>query len=119
MNGDAPEERFDGPSVIVGRGRLGTALATMGMGEDVVLGRGEAIPATLAATSGRGESEGDGELMLYEQQSAFFSFSFRSMFSRDRLVAPAFLLKYIFQLEIAILKVSLVGLVLQAEGTEI
>ena len=64
MNGDAPDEKFDGPSVIIGRGKLGTALASMGMGEDVVLGRGEAIPETLAASSGKGEAEGDGGLML-------------------------------------------------------
>lgn len=63
MNGDAPDEKFDGPSVIIGRGRLGTALATMGMGEDVVLGRGEPIPDTLPASSGRGEAEADGEFL--------------------------------------------------------
>lgn len=45
--------------MIVGGGRLGTALAKMGMGEDVVLGRGETIPETLPASSGKGAGAGD------------------------------------------------------------
>lgn len=63
LDGNAPEEKIDGPSVIIGKGRLGTAIASMGMGEDVMLGRGEAVPETIAASSGRGE-EGDGEKLF-------------------------------------------------------
>ncbi|CAN0259526.1 unnamed protein product [Ectocarpus sp. 12 AP-2014] len=55
LDGNAPEDTIDQPSVIIGRGKLGTALASMGMGEDVVLGRGEAIPDSLPCSSGRGE----------------------------------------------------------------
>ncbi|CAM9994542.1 unnamed protein product, partial [Hapterophycus canaliculatus] len=47
LDGVAPEDTIDQPSVIVGGGKLGTALASMGMGEDLVLGRGEEIPLTL------------------------------------------------------------------------
>lgn len=35
----------------------------MGMGEDVVLGRGESIPNTLPASSGRGEGEEEGGVL--------------------------------------------------------
>lgn len=64
LDGNAPDERVDGPSVIIGRGKLGTALANMGMGEDIMLGRGEGIPATIPASSGKGEGDGeeDGEV---------------------------------------------------------
>lgn len=47
--------------MIIGGGKLGSALASMGMGEDVILGRGEGIPDTIPASSGKGE-EGDGVL---------------------------------------------------------
>lgn len=55
LGGQAPEEKTDGPSVIVGKGKLGTALAGMGMGDDVMLGRGEVIPETIPGARGEGE----------------------------------------------------------------
>lgn len=63
LDGNAPDETVDGPSVILGGGKLGTALASMGMGEDVILGRGEGIPDTIPASSGKGE---DGDSLLKE-----------------------------------------------------
>ncbi len=61
LDGNAPEDTIDQPSVIIGKGKLGTALFQMGMGEDLVLGRGEPIPDTLPYSSGKGEGGGDGE----------------------------------------------------------
>ncbi|CAN0215170.1 unnamed protein product [Ascophyllum nodosum] len=59
LGGQAPEEKVDGPSVIVGKGRLGTALASMGMGEDMMLGRGEGIPEDIPGSSvGEGDDGG-------------------------------------------------------------
>lgn len=61
LDGNAPEDTIDQPSVIIGRGKMGTALASMGMGEDLVLGRGEEIPLTLPYSSGKGDNGEDGE----------------------------------------------------------
>lgn len=55
LGGQAPEEKTDGPSVIVGKGRLGTALAGMGMGDDIMIGRGEGIPEYIPGAGGEGE----------------------------------------------------------------
>lgn len=38
-------------------------MKNMGLGEDVVLGRGEPIPDTLPATSGRGEGGEEGVVL--------------------------------------------------------
>lgn len=64
LDGIAPEDTIDQPSVIVGRGKLGTALASMGMGEDLVLGRGEDIPLMLPYSSGKGDEGDSGEFTL-------------------------------------------------------
>jgi len=61
LDGNAPEDTIDQPSVIIGKGKLGTALFQMGMGEDIVLGRGEPIPDTLPYSSGKGDGGVDGE----------------------------------------------------------
>ena len=58
LDGNAPEDTIDQPSVIIGRGKLGTALASMGMGEDIVLGRGDPVPETLPYSSGKGDDSG-------------------------------------------------------------
>ncbi|CAM9230913.1 unnamed protein product [Chrysoparadoxa australica] len=52
LNGVAPEATKDGASVIIGKGKLtpgklGTSLANLGLGDDVLLGRGEELPATI------------------------------------------------------------------------
>ena len=47
MEGKAPKDTVDGPSVIIGRGRLGQALKDLGKGDDVFVGRGEQIPLSL------------------------------------------------------------------------
>ncbi|CAN0104848.1 unnamed protein product [Discosporangium mesarthrocarpum] len=55
LTGKAPEEKSDGPSVIVGAGKLGNALAAMGMGDDVLVRRGESIPQAIPTGAGGGE----------------------------------------------------------------
>jgi hypothetical protein len=52
IEGKIPPETTDQPSVIIGKGALGKALGDMGLGGDVLLGRGEAIPETVAGFKG-------------------------------------------------------------------
>jgi len=46
-SGRAPKEQKDQPSVIIGKGKLANMWASLGKGDDVLLGRGEALPEEL------------------------------------------------------------------------
>ena len=47
LEGKAPKETEDGPSVIIGRGRIGQALKDLGKGDDIFVERGGKIPTTV------------------------------------------------------------------------
>ena len=47
MEGKAPKDTVDGPSVIIGKGRIGQALMDLGKGDDVFVERGGSIPMEL------------------------------------------------------------------------
>jgi hypothetical protein len=47
LEGKAPKDTEDGPSVIIGKGRIGQTLKDLGKGDDVLVGRGEKIPLSL------------------------------------------------------------------------
>ncbi|CAM9791268.1 unnamed protein product, partial [Choristocarpus tenellus] len=61
LGGNAPEEKVDGPSVIVGVGKLGTALVELGGGDDILVRRGETIPETISVDRGGLGSREDGD----------------------------------------------------------
>ncbi|KAG5187675.1 hypothetical protein JKP88DRAFT_260250 [Tribonema minus] len=56
LAGKAPADTTDCASVIIGAGKVGTALADMGLGDDVVLRRGDAIPAEITDGEGNARS---------------------------------------------------------------
>ena len=47
LEGKAPKDTVDGPSVIIGKGRIGQTLMDLGKGDDVFVGRGGSIPMEL------------------------------------------------------------------------
>ena len=47
LDGKAPKDTEDGPSVIIGKGRIGQTLKDLGSGDDVFVERGGSIPLEL------------------------------------------------------------------------